>query len=377
MSFADLFEWCARGIGVLLGIALLYAALFMLPAEQQQAQSRLENWWQHMRDVVRARVMTRQLAFIRETAKAAGRGFEWLFGELLSVRFFVVSGLFSMVSFVAGMLLFGDYGWAISTGLLLFVIGTIWLAFVGKRVSDDMEELRSQQMDSLVAAVRKARSLEERRLPFADRQDFYHAPRKPWWQDGLDDLGKDIPSYIAIAILGSSGTLVFKEALDKGINGWVFGSATFVSFVCDVIAIGVTMFALERIASARNGVHAAGWLFLDATVAAAMVGVPWAVFVQLDGGDTPLRVFLLFVAAANMSTALPAVAYVLVAATLLLHRMLWEILLRPFYNLFIDSKILQKRKTLGSGGVALLGASWPSLSETLLSSVKQIIALLA
>jgi len=370
----DLIEWCLRAFGLLLALVLLSAALFMLPDDQQQAQSRLENWWQHMRDEVKGKAQSFILAFIHQTASSATRGFNWLFGDLFSARFFIVSGLLSTGSFLVGMWFYGDYGWAVPSGILIFAVGTAWLAFVGKQISDDLDKIsdpRNRPFDRL-DIINNGNS---RSSLFDQSYASFERP-KSWWEDALEAFKKEAPAYIPMIVIGSSGTLVFNEALDKGIDGWVFGSAIFVSFVCDIIAIGFTMVALEKISRVTSGIAASGWLFVDACVAVTMVGGPWLLFVYLGSGGTPFQVFLLFVAAANLSTALPAIFYILIAVTLLLHRMLWTILLRPFYIYFINSKLLHNRKLQGSSGLTLLGISWPGLFEEVEPFVKQFMTLL-
>ena len=360
MSLLDLLDWAWRVIVSLLGAVLLYAGIFLLPAEQKQAQSTLENWWTDLRGV-QDKALSLQLAFLRKIAATAAKGFEWLFGGLLSVRFFVVSGLFSMGSFVLGMLTFGDYGWAVPTGLILFAFGTAWVALVGAKAWRDVDAIQS--------AALKTDTWSEPRLSVFSR--FEAAPAKPsWWQQSLTEMNDMLPSYLPVIVLGSSGSLVLKGALDKHIGGFTFGMAIFVSFLCDLLAIGVTIFVLNRVAQARSSISAVAWLLLDAVVAAAMVGLPWMAYAQMSGGETPVRVFFLFVAASNISTALPAAVYLLVAICALSHFLLWPTLLRPLYNLVIDSKALAKRKTLCVSGLALLGLCWPHLPHSLVSMVK-------
>jgi hypothetical protein len=261
---------------------------------------------------------------------------------------------------------------------LIFAVGTVWLALIGKQISDDLDKSSERYLlkdddDTL----RRLDVLSDIQKSSVSGGGYHDTGRhKPWWQDAAETLNKDAPVYIPAVVFGSSGTLVFNEALDKGIDGWVFGSAILVSFVCDALAIGFTMYAIERIIEARNGVIASFWLLLDAGAAAAMVAVPWILFTGLGRGSDPFQVFLLFVAAANLSTALPAIAYVLIAATLLLHRLLWTILLRPFYVFFVNSRVLHNRKLQASSGLALLAISWPGLGEKVTPWVKQLIVVL-
>ena len=110
--------FAARILGTATGLLFLYGACFLYPDERKLFQSRAEDWWIEL-DELRSRAVKGEPAFICWIATTAHKGFYWLFGEPLSSKFFIVSGLLSMTSFAFTMMTFGGYSWAVPTGLLI------------------------------------------------------------------------------------------------------------------------------------------------------------------------------------------------------------------------------------------------------------------
>lgn len=379
-------QWSARAAGTSVGALLLYAAFFLYPDERRELHSVLESWWIRLDDA-RLHAIERQPVLIQRLAETTRRGFEWLFGAPFSVRFFVVSALLSMISFSLALTAVGDYGWAIPSGLLVFAVTTAWV--VAQFGSDGAfrEKLAREQLkydEPLSIAPSDAfRGLTSPRLARAER--LVHdlglnfppphqppAPENPAW---LDEVTTQVPTYILALLVSSSTGLVLSGAIERGVGTGTFLFAILTAFTCDAISILVTMRMLDHLTHTRTTVRAAGWLLLDAAVAAAMFLIPFALFRYLFAGDALIGSFLVFVASANISTAIPSVVYVLLAAGLVLHRLLWPLLLRPFYNV-VHAERMRHPKTLGSIGLALLVASWPEiltpfepLVETLLDLV--------
>ena len=82
-----------------LGVAFLYASLFLHEDEEGRIQNRVEEWWIKLADKQDAsRSWT--ATFMREVAKLTTRGFDRLFGKrLLSLRVAGISFCFSVASF--------------------------------------------------------------------------------------------------------------------------------------------------------------------------------------------------------------------------------------------------------------------------------------
>lgn len=362
--------WLLRVAASIAGVLLIYAAVFTYPEERRGLHSKLEDWWLQLHDMSDA-ALRRHVAFIRKTAATAKAGFDWLFGEPLSTRFFYVSGFLSMGSFVIGMLSFGDYGWAVPTGLALFSVGIVAFAFV---MGGQQDRLRKQLEDTILEKY----GSDPFQLPAKPGALFskenvtigYRAPdwpelqnslasfspyekKKTWWEELLSPEGSSrflMPVLLASIAFSSTG-LVFSEAKERGVDEGVFFLSLFTAFVCDAVCVLITVYFLEKISEANSAMTAAAYFLIDAIVAGAMLAVPWMLFIWVAAQDTTLAHYLVFVAAANLSTLVPSVVFLLVAVTALAHRLFWPVLLRPFYNLIHAEKIM-KPKTLGLAGLA-------------------------
>jgi hypothetical protein len=387
MEIGEIASITLRALGTLAGALMLYAAFFLYPGERKTLHNRLEDWWVRLDDA-RAFALRREPVVIQGMARTAHRGFEWLFGDPLSTRFFVVSGLLSMVSFTLAMSTFGDYGWAVPTGLLLFTGGTAFAVLQFGRMTDELNERfrrDAEEREARLASLFAPRSAGEQPLPrstpmrsFAGLEptpDLYvtrptHSlDAKSGWDDFMDQL----PGYLVVAITSTSSTgLVLAGARDRGIGAGVFFWALATAFTCAAASILVTMAVLEKLTKARNVLAAVGWLLLDALAAAAMLFVPLALFLWAVDHASAFGTYLLFVASANIATAVPSAAYLLVAAVLLAHRALWPLVLRPFYNVMHAGEVT-KPKVLGAAGGALLLAAWPQVFAPLHPLVKALL----
>jgi hypothetical protein len=371
MSPSELALWFGRVAGTVAGLILLYAAFFLYPDERRQLQSALEGWWIRLDDARRS-ALDRQPVFIQRLAQTSRDGFGWLFGEPLSKRFFVISGLLSMLSFGVAMSVVGDYGWAVPSGLLIAGLTTVWAVLQFGAVSDRMnEEWRRRVEQSIVfdrPVPRPRNAAADPTLashPFAAASmlgDYVTAlpPRtyEPPRRSAADELMEQMPSYLLVVLATTSTGLVLSGAREHGVGTATFVFAFMTAFACDIASILITMALLERLARTRTTHHAAAWLLLDAVAAAAMLVIPLALVLFVVHREGPVGTYLVFLASANISTALPSAAYVLLAAGLVLHRLLWPLVLRPFYNL-VHAERLGHPKTLGALGLGLLLLSWP------------------
>lgn len=381
MEEAGLGFWLLRIAASIAGVLLIYAAAFTYPEERRGLHSKLEDWWLHLHDMSDA-ALRRHVAFIRKTASTAKAGFDWLFGEALSTRFFYVSGFLSMGSFVIGMLSFGDYGWAVPTGLALFTVGIVAFAFI---MGGPQDRLRKQLEDSILEKYGDDPLYPSgKRGPLFSKQNItigYRAPdwpdlqrslaslasyekKKAWWEELLSPEGSSrflMPVLLASIAFSSTG-LVFSEAKERGVDEGVFFLSLFTAFVCDAVCVLITVYFLEKISTAKSAVVAAAYFLIDALVAGAMLIIPWILFARVVEPDTTLAHYLIFVAAANLSTLVPSVVFLLVALTALAHRLFWPVLLRPFYNLIHAEKIM-KPKTLGLAGLACFTV-WLDIPES-------------
>ena len=371
MSPSELVLWSGRIVGTLAALLLLYAAFFLYPGGRQELQNRLEEWWIRLDDV-RMRALARQPVLIQRLAETSRSGFAWLFGEPLSKRFFAISGLLSMLSFALAMSVVGDYGWAVPSGLLIAGLTTVWAVMQFGAISDRMDEEWRRRADEWTAFdrpfPRPRQTPADPNLashPFSAASllaDYglampppsYEAPARTF----ADDLMEQMPSYLLVVLATTSTGLVLSGAREHGVGTATFLLAFLTAFACDIASILITMALLGRLARTRTTLHAAGWLLLDAAAAAAMLLIPLALVLLVVQREGPIGTYLVFLASANISTALPSAAYLLIALALVLHRLLWPFFLRPFYNL-VHAERLARPKTLGTLGLGLLLLSWP------------------
>lgn len=385
MEPIELAVWGMRGLATVASLLLLYAAFFLYPTERNLLQSKLEAWWIQLDDA-RARADRRRPVLVQRLAATVQRGFDWLFGEPLSMRFFVVSGLLSMVSFSLALSSVGDYGWAVPSGLVVFAVATVIAANMGhsmdrstaelRRALDEQTARRLALLDDSPPAAppRFASGLGSPDLSPSGSylnlllQEYERHPAIPArspMREAWDETLSAWPTYLTIALLSTSSTgLVLSGAQERGVGTAVFVLAAITAFVCDAASILITMGVLDRLTRATSGVRAAGWLLLDAAIAGAMLAAPLALFWWVADPAGLVGTYLLFVASANVSTAAPSAVYVLAALALAAHRLLWPLVLRPFYNL-VHAEQVRQPKVLAALGAAALVAAWPGVLQPL------------
>jgi hypothetical protein len=393
MDPSALLPWIGRGVGTVAGLLLLYAAVFLYPNERREIHSRMEGWWVVLDDA-RLHALTRQPVLVQRIGRTSRAAFEWLFGPPLGKRFFVLSGLLSMISFSVALSTLGDYGWAVPSGLLVFGLTTVWAVMQFGGPSDRMyRELESEVMayqrslwqlrDDVESGRRigtiagAAREIPQP-IPLASDRGLIFTPppaRSPPQRSWSDEMLEYLPMAAFATLVTSSTGLVLAGAIERGIGTGPFLFAILTAFVCDAVSVYVTMEMLERLGRTRTALTAAGWLLFDATIAAAMLLIPLALHLYLFKGEGSVGTFVVFLASANVSTALPSLAYLLIALGLLLHRLLWPAVLRPFYNV-VHAERIQHPKTLGMLGLALLAASWPEMLSPLRPLVEEVLGLL-
>ena len=393
MDPTEIALWLARGLGTITGLLLLYAAFFLYPGERQQLQSLLEVWWIRLDDT-RRRALDRQPILIQAMADTSRAAFDWLFGEPLGKRFFIVSGLLSMTSFTLAMSTLGDYGWAVPSGLVVFGLTTVWAVVQFGRPTDALNVRLQQELSEYRDSLWRLRNDIEHNRPldqqFGVSREVIAAthiatehglmltraqpPPASLHKQWSEELVELLPMVGFVTVATSSTGLVLSGAIEHGVGTMTFLLAILTAFLCDAASIWVTMEMLDRLRRTRTAASAAGWLLLDAAVAAAMLLIPLTLYLYFVPRDGPFGTFLVFLASANLSTALPSLAYLLIALGLVLHRLLWPFLLRPFYNL-VHAERIRHPKAVGALGLTLLLASWPELFTPLRPIVDEFLEL--
>lgn len=389
--------WLLRIAASIVGVLLIYAAVFTYPEERKGLHNRLEDWWLQLYDAS-DKALKQHVAFIQKTAITSKAGFDRLFGPPLSTRFFIVSGFLSTGTFVMGMISVDDYGWAVPTGLAFFSVGILAFALMIGREQDkltaELEKTRLENLDKYADLLSQGPVRDSRERLFAERGpsldrsldywknldgSFNNSPlkenKRSWWEDPFSS--ENLPNIIIPAVLAvlafSSAGFVFADAQEKGVGEGIFLLSLLIAFICDAVCVLVTIYFLEKISSATSAVVGAGFFLIDALLAGAMLAIPWMLFIWVAEPDTTLAHLSIFIAAANLSNIVPSIVFLLVAITAVAHRLFWPFILRPFYNLIHAEKIT-KPKTLGVAGFACFSV-WLDVPESYRSSFEEFLKL--
>jgi hypothetical protein len=292
-----------------IGYVLIYCALFLYEGEEGRIQNLIVQWWVKVDDA-RAIAGSWARAFIQAVARLTVRGFDRVLGErLFSFRFAGVSLCLS----IASIFLLASFG-AIrvhqSAGRPL-VWAVSWMAFA-----------------------------------------FVPAIYKGIWVSRL--WGLCLVLLVALPI--SSGFLFFVY-LTRG-GGFVARGVAYailpllVSFGCDVSYVALTRGMLRRASSGGTGY---ALLFL---VAGNLLALGVLLLGPIFLGLWVSRYWLGAGAAIGLSFCLNAVdffagsAALFVAASLVVHRLLWPLVERPLYALQ-RYHVITNKKLLWTAGLAL------------------------
>lgn len=307
-------EVILRALACVSGLILIYAALWLYPAQRGGAQSKLEDWWL---DLAQAQEISgsRALEWVHKFARTALRVFRFIYGPVRGRRFttrlVAASMIFSIAPIAYLVSLLGYYGpFAPRYKLTLDVLFPV--------VSLGLWMWPPQRL-----TVRWGR--------------WWSTPTSGWSLAALVAVG----TSWSVFLYGGPGVF--------GILG--FGTLMVLWMLSDLAAIFVTSVALRLIVHCRSVWRAIGWLAVDAGSALSLFIVPALLglaFVFPGAGALALG---------NLTTVVPSLAYFLVALVLVLHAALWHVLLAPLFNVFVDAPLLYRRKTLGTLGVALLGVA--------------------
>ncbi|MEM9366518.1 MAG: hypothetical protein AAGD07_11025 [Planctomycetota bacterium] len=323
----------------LIGITLLYLSVFLYETEEQAVQNRLEDAWlvvsSTQDDAIAAHVR-----FMRQVSTIGGSCLTFLFGDsLTSVRSVVVSAVFSITGGFLLNLLSGFTAAAlepVSTSMLLLEAFTVFAAIsAGAVVVVTGRHLKACVLSlSLLYIVRLA---------------LLH-----WAFD---------------AHLTNSDTKVFSFFLDLAMGV----TSIPLSVACDFYFVVLTRRTLRYISESES--------FWKCTVAVAVIFFATIFFIVvpylfhlafriLDSlTSIPVVFYWLDVAfttliAMNFTVFLPASLFVVLAAIMLAHKIVWPIVARPIYwSQRIG--IAKRRQFIGGIGISLIVLSIPSAQDWL------------
>lgn len=295
----------------LLGYLLLYCAVFLYEDDEGKIQNRIEQWWIHLDD---ARVVahSRAAAFLQEVARLTVQGFDCFLGKnLASLRFVGVSFCLSIASLLL-LAFFGALRTRHPAGHPLFA-SACFVAFAlvpglnaGRWIG------RLWGLGLLLSVL----------LPISSFLFFIHRTQ------GVAYIGRGL-GYAALA----------------------FG----VSFACDVSYVALTRWMLRKISTGGRLSEAALMVAVNLLILFVVVIGPvqlgaWVFRYWQGGGAVIILSFCL-----NAIDFFAGSTALLLALSLLIHRVLWPILEHPLYALQRYQVISNKKLLWGAGlGLAFL-----------------------
>ena len=341
-----------RVAAVAVGFPLCWGALFLYETEHRLVQSRLEDLWIRIDDL-RAQLVRRHIAFLRVAALAASRFLDSLFGRsFLSLRFFGVSACFSLIALLVmsrlmNMLLqylMSTHLYSTAPNALQAVILRAWLAVIS---GDLLNGIFRPDGSKLIAVAF-----------FAVFAQFL------WPRLQL------LPLVVVVVFV-----VVLSVAPSDVVRPGVIATAAIVLGVAsDVLAFVVIQTCLRWQAEARSTSVVTVAVLLQIVVAVLLLAAPLAAYGRFGGTKDVFRNSVAIGSAAafvsNTASVILALAVVLAAFTLVIHRVIWPFIARPLY-LLTDLHVFATRKGraallavggalvafgLGGGGTSLLKA---------------------
>jgi hypothetical protein len=301
----------------LLGLSLLYAALFLHENEEGQLQNRLEKLWVAVDDLSKA-ALSKQTAFLQQVSAMANSALNRLFGE----RLFSLEAVSTSICFSVGSAL-------------------LFLAYLRQRTHSYDEET------TLIVVALGVVSFVVGWVPIPFR-------------------------YLGLLwIPGSTGFLLYvdwhrlpKLSLKSStLEGFLPLFAIFVGgFLSDVVFIVLSRWCLRKSSVMKDGLKIAFLITLNG--AAGLVLISPAISEIALKTERYYYLFnkylsLSLVGASNLVTGAIALLFVVLALAALVHLAVWPILERPIYSLQRFG-IARQPKFLAAASVTCLLFAWPN-----------------
>lgn len=341
-----------RTIALIGGSLLIYGAIFLYEDEQGKIQNTVEDLWIKINDRQRL-ALSRHMSFMRVLSKFMGVGLDRIFGKkLFSVKSIGVSICYSFASFyiclLAFNLLFPHSPWHVPVTTLIPIVALplgVFL-FLGLMPSFARNPLPLRAWFVLVILF------------------GFTAP-------GLELLvaiftGESTFSLSTTELIGYSSTVSVVRY--SGIMGGV---------LADIVFISIWRWLLRRASGFESSYKILGVFLLN--IAVAFVLFIYPLFVGIRGYvyllDLVPRLFLkllpyqplsrfipraheahvLYFLSSNLIIAIITGAFVLLALTMIVHRLFWPFLERSTYALQRFG-VARRSKLLGTIGIVLIGA---------------------
>lgn len=315
------------------GALLICMALFLYEDEEGKLENRLEQWWQRIRHLHHSAI-SYETAFLQVVMKITSKGFDRLFGErLLGPKALSTSIAYSTAGFCL-FLLFG----------LTFYRGEPMLACAGILAG-------TFYVGFFVALGSLGLWIQREYVKWC-------------WLIVVVLVNGSIWVVLAGATLG--GPLRYSHILAAG-------------FVLALAVISDFFFVALTRASFRWASRSNSFARILASAAALLVAgacLSWVPIVLLFRYDkeigSTLANFLLLPAASNFLDAAVSLAWLTVAAMMLLHRVIWPLIERPIHAVYRHHVFTTQRKLVLLSGIALLALSVPAVGKILAELLKAI-----
>lgn len=297
----------------ILGLALLYCALFLHETEGGQLQNRLEKLWIDIDDLSKA-ALSKQTAFLQRVSAMAKSALNKLFGaRLFSAGVISASLCFSLGSALLLLLAVGDLlglvitqntkSYALVVGIVSFLVGLLPVPF--------------------------------RYLGFA-------------WVVGFVSLMLHSERWSQFRFLTEEVLPVF------------FGG-----LLSDVLFIALSRWCLQKCSELKNGWKIASLLTVNGCVGLALISplilqisLNIEVFRHQDSQFVVVYRPSIFLGASNGISGVMSLLFVVLALVALTHSLVWPLLNRPLYSLQRFG-VARNPKLLAAASVTCLLFAWP------------------
>lgn len=311
------------------GVLLIYVALFLYEEEEGRLENRLEQWWQRIRRLHSAAI-SKEIAFLRVVIQLTSNGLNQLFGKrLLGLQAVTASVSYSVTASYLFLMLYFMFRLKIYEPKMFFFVSVGVSLFVGVFLLREPRRNLLRQWIYLLFMAAFAIYVFRISLSFNPALGRY----------GSSGLAVCV---LILAVISD----VFFLALIRALLNWVSQAKTFTKMFAVSVAIG-----------------AAG---VSMTLFPLLAASPFRSF--RDSKAT----FFLLLGSANCLDMIVSLAWLGLAATMLLHRVIWPIAERPIYALYRHQVFTKHRTLVLFSGMAILGLAVPSVGEALAKVVKEI-----
>jgi hypothetical protein len=305
LTLALILHWLAGGIGVL----LVYSALFLYENEEGRLQNILESWWLQISQI-RSKIVSKETAFVKTVTAITSNCFDRVFGtHLLGPRALSTSVCYSLASGILTMtLLF--VGWITVRRTCILVFSSAFFLILGTIKPFAASRAGHWLWLATIAFLG---------LIWYPVFDFFEEP------SFFEGLGSEISIALPFAIIS------------------------------DLLFIAMTRVLLRYATRCDSFTKITSLTIGNVILAAGLTIAP----VLING-----KIGLL-IAASNILDVLVASVFIVISASMLIHRITWPILERPVYAFHRYNIFSQHKKIVFFSGVSLISIAFPTVGHKL------------